>query len=309
MDCDPEDSTFTRGELRTAFTTGLPLTPETEPNLRRALQQTLDHPGSLVRARLTFEMARAYGLAERRATHLAIAMEYFHTASLMFDDLPCMDDARERRGAPCVHRTHGEAAAVLAALGLVTRAYALLWRGLADAPGERQASATAYVEQSLGVNGLLNGQSEDLHYAGWPDGRRSPQQVATGKTVSLIRLALVLPALLGGAGPGEVRSLERLASFWGLSYQILDDLKDVFQPSDQTGKTSARDQALNRPNLALAIGPRQSILRLERLMQLGDQVQARLMARLPSPTCLNEIRQRFRHEILDLKASGLLAAA
>jgi len=87
-----------------------------------------------------------------------------------------MDDATERRGEPCVHRTHGEAAAVLAALGLVNRAYALLWRGLADAPEERQASATAYVEQSLGVNGLLNGQSEDLHYGGWTDGRRSPQQ-------------------------------------------------------------------------------------------------------------------------------------
>ena len=64
----------------------------------------------------------------------------------------------------------------------------------------------------------------------------------------------MLPALLGGAEPAEVKLLERLAAFWGLSYQALDDLKDVFQQAEQTGKTVARDASLNRPNLALAIG-------------------------------------------------------
>ena len=308
MDFETPATAEIKVQLRAAFTTGLPLALETEPSLSGALRQTLNHPGSLVRARLVYEMARAYGLAEMRSENLAIAIEYFHTASLLFDDLPCMDDATERRGEPCVHRTHGEAAAVLAALGLVNRAYALLWRGLAGSTAEQQSQAGAYVERCLGVNGLLNGQSEDLHYPSLPKNRRSPQQVATGKTVSLIRLSLVLPALLGGAGPSEVRALERLAAFWGLSYQILDDLKDVFQASDQTGKTAARDQSLNRPNMALAIGPSQSLLRLERLMHLGDRVQTRLMAHLPSLSFLDEIRHRFRNEIFDIKASQLLPA-
>ena len=308
MDHEQPVGTGIKAELRLAFTTGLPLAMETEPNLRRALRQTLDHPGSLVRARLVFEMAQAYGLAEIRSKNLAIAIEYFHTASLLFDDLPCMDNAAERRGEPCVHRVHGEAAAVLAALGLVNRAYALLWGGLVDSPPDRQSRAGAYVEKCLGVNGLLNGQSEDLHYPELAENRRSPQQVATGKTVSLIRLSLVLPSLLGGAGTGEVRLLERLAAFWGLSYQILDDLKDVFQPSAQSGKTTARDQSLNRPNLALAIGPGQSLARLERLLGSGDQVQARLLARLPALTFLNELRHRFREEITGIKALHLSPA-
>ena len=287
-------------ELQTAYTSGLRWGAAIEPHLASALRQTLNHPGSLVRAQMVYEIGLAFGLLKNHAIHFATAMEYFHTASLLFDDLPCMDDAAERRGQPCVHHTHGEATAILAALGLVSRAYALLWQGLANASAERQALAAAYIEKCLGVNGLLNGQSEDLHYASLPNSRRSPQQVATGKTVSLIRLSLVLPALVGGAKPREVRLLERLAGFWGLGYQILDDLKDVLQPSAQTGKTSARDQSLNRPNLALAIGADQSLRRLERLMGLGDRV----LARLPTLNFLSEFRGRFQREILRIKTGN-----
>jgi geranylgeranyl pyrophosphate synthase len=234
---------------------------------------------------------------------LAVAIEYFHTASLLFDDLPCMDDATERRGEPCVHRVYGEAAATLAALALISRAYALLWQGMAGSPPDRQALAGAYVEKCLGASGLLNGQSEDLHYASLPKSRRSPWKVAAGKTVSLIRLSLVLPALLGGAPPDERRLLERLAACWGLSYQILDDLKDVLLNTAQTGKTSARDQALNRPNMALDVGARRSIQRLERLIGLGDRIMPPLLARMPSLTFLRELRGSFLEEIAGAKAA------
>jgi len=291
----------TRVKLLEAFAAGLPLAAETEPHLRGALQQTLLHPGSLIRAQLVYDLAGAYGLGEGRAKKLAVAVEYFHTASLLFDDLPCMDDATQRRGEPCVHRSHGEAAAVLAALGLVNRAYALLWSGLADSTPEQQSAAGNYVEKCLGVGGVLNGQSQDLHYAGGAGNRPSPQQIATGKTVSLIQLSLVLPALLGGAGPAEVKLLERLAAFWGLSYQALDDFKDVFQQSEQTGKTAARDASLNRPNLALAIGAPNALRRIERLVSLGDCTLERLLKRLPSLVFLPELRGRFREELAGLQ--------
>jgi geranylgeranyl pyrophosphate synthase len=297
-----------RKQLLAAFTGGLPMAAETESHLRGALQQTLQHPGSMVRAQLVYDMAGAYGLAVERAEKLAIAVEYFHTASLLFDDLPCMDDATQRRGELCVHRTHGEAAAVLAALGLVNRAYALLWRGLNGSTPAQQTAAANYVEKCLGIGGVLNGQSQDLHYASRIGNHPSPQQIATGKTVSLIQLSLVLPALLGGANPAEIRLLERLAAFWGLSYQALDDLKDVFQQAEQTGKTPARDASLNRPNLALAIGAPKAFHRLERLMRLGDSTLDRLMKRLPSLAFLMELRGRFREEFAILQQSKPAAA-
>ena len=92
--------------------------PALDPRFEEALRHVLDHPGSLVRPRMVLLVATAYELDDAAAQDLAIALEYFHTASLIFDDLPCMDNAMERRGVPCVHFEFGEAEAILSALAL-----------------------------------------------------------------------------------------------------------------------------------------------------------------------------------------------
>src|SRR5438552_5887339 len=119
-----------KSRLRHAFHTGLSLPPGTESHLAGALRDTLQHPGSMVRAELAFRIACSFGLEEDRSENLAIGIEYFHTASLLFDDLPSMDDARLRRGVLCAHHVHGEGAAILAALALINRAYSLVWKSV-----------------------------------------------------------------------------------------------------------------------------------------------------------------------------------
>ena len=299
-----QSTTAPKERLRWAFFSSLPLPPETEVQLLGALCQVLQHPGSLVRAQLVYQMARAYKMEDDHAQELATAIEYFHSSSLLFDDLPCMDNAEERRGALCVHQVYGESSAILAALALINRAYALLWRALAGSPRERQAAALAYVEKCLGVEGLLNGQSQDLHYAELSGDGVSSERVALSKTVPLISLSLVLPALAGGAPAVEQQMLRRLAVLWGLSYQILDDIKDVYQQPAQTGKTPARDAKLHRPNVALAIGADDALRRIERLTRLADLVLARLTRRLPALSFLDELRLRFRAEVAAIKAAA-----
>jgi len=293
----PFPETTVHERVRAAFQAGLALVPGLESRLAGALRQTLDHPGNMVRARLVYQISLAYGMAEAPALNLAVAMEYFHTASLLFDDLPCMDDAEERRGVACVHRVHGESAAMLAALALINRAYALLWTAIHEAPPETRLRATRLVETCLGLGGVLNGQSLDLHDPGRVRSGRQVMTVAMGKTVALIRMTLVLPALLGGAGPVELRLLQRLAVFWGLSYQMLDDLKDLFETSDATGKTGRRDASLNRPNLALAEGALRTLARLRRLVRLADGVLARLGHGPINWTFLGELRNRLAGEL------------
>ncbi|MFH1500013.1 MAG: polyprenyl synthetase family protein, partial [Verrucomicrobiota bacterium] len=102
-----------------ALSENLPVAADADPRLGAALAQASGNPGKLVRARLVYVGARAHGLEDGPAAALASAIEYFHIASLLFDDLPCMDDAWTRRGLPCAHRLHGEAATVLAALALI----------------------------------------------------------------------------------------------------------------------------------------------------------------------------------------------
>jgi geranylgeranyl diphosphate synthase type II len=300
----PDMDTLDRGPFADAFSSSLLLPAKLEPHLEEALRHVLSHPGTLVRPRIVFEMALGYGLEAAHAQDLAVALEYFHTASLIFDDLPCMDNALERRGAPCVHVAFGEATAMLAALALINRAYALTWRSVRGAPHERQSRVLSYIESRLGVEGLLNGQSLDLHYAALPHDRRTTQRVAHDKTVSLIRLPLLLPALLGGASASELQLLERLALSWGLSYQIVDDLKDVLQSPAETGKTVARDSSLDRPNLALAIGVPAAVERLTRLMHLGDKTLERLIAQRPAIAFLQQLRDDLKSESVRLSQSA-----
>jgi geranylgeranyl pyrophosphate synthase len=286
--------------LRDTFAEYLPLPANTESHLKEALERVLHNPGSLVRPQIVEKMFAAYGLPEKHAIELGIALEYYHTASLLFDDLPCMDNALERRGALCIHVEFGEAEAILTALALVNRAYGLTWRSVSGCVHGRETHALAYIEQYLGIGGLLNGQSMDLNYTSLSHDRKATEQIAMGKTVSLIRLTLVLPGILGGASAAELQLLDRVAICWGLSYQIVDDLKDVLQSPAESGKTASRDISLGRPNIALAIGIAGAVERLTRLIRIGDRMLRRLVALRSGVAFLQDLRAQLDQEAAEI---------
>lgn len=298
--------TLDKAQIEDAFKSFLPLPFVLDEPFEEALRHVLDSPGSLVRPRMVFQVATAYGVDEIPAKDLAIALEYFHTASLVFDDLPCMDNALERRGVPCVHFAFGEASAILTALALINRAYALTWRAVSSASRQCQPGALNYIEHCLGVNGLLNGQSLDLHYATLPHNRETTERIARGKTVSLIRLTLVLPAMLGGASAREIQLLERIALYWGLGYQMVDDLKDVLGNAALAGKDVARDLLLDRPNAAVVMGVPGAVKRLMRFIHLGDRTLGHLLRLRPQMSFLEKLRSELEEELARVTHSGCL---
>jgi geranylgeranyl pyrophosphate synthase len=241
-----------------------------------AVQDVLARPGSLVRAVIAYLVGIEMGLAEQSARAMACGIEYLHTASLVFDDLPAMDDARTRRGAACVHVVHGESVAMLAALAMINRAYAMIWQGIHQANPKRRAAAGEWVDGRLGIGGVIGGQAYDL--SGWRGEQSAADvsEVAARKTGDLLRLSLVLPAIVGRGTPREIQILDRLALLRGLSYQAADDLKDVISPEQDSGKTGGRDEALGRPNLVVAEGLPAAVRRFRRLSDVGDRVQAAL---------------------------------
>jgi geranylgeranyl pyrophosphate synthase len=273
----------TRDELHRvldAFSTSLPVAPGLEPHLGGLVRDVLAHPGSLLRARLAYGVAHRFGVAEAPALDLAVAIEYFHTASLVLDDLPAMDDAETRRGRICPHRIYGESAAILGSLALINRAYFLLWGVLGELPTPRRQLARELVDACLGLTGILDGQSRDLHFAENPrqkDLRREVLAVAEGKTVTLVRLTLLLPALVAGADAPEIELQDRLAQAWGLAYQVLDDFKDSLMTDKESGKTSQRDHALGRPNLPAVEGEIAAWQRLDLLLADGRHLLGELV--------------------------------
>jgi geranylgeranyl pyrophosphate synthase len=287
--------------LHLAYRRLLPVGPGIERNLAGVLTDALNHPGSLYRAQVAWGLLSAGGAAAETAVAQAIAIEYFHTASLLFDDLPAMDDAAQRRGRPCPHGTWGEAATMLAALALITRAYELLWRSLDHLEPRRRQRAAALVADSLGLDGILNGQALDLHFAAAERSGADVLRVAVGKTVSLIRLTLVLPALTVGAGEDVLQRLDGLATAWGLSYQILDDFKDCLMSREESGKTPARDGLLGRPNLPLVAGWESALGRLEGLLAEAAELLAPLAAEGDRWAPLLRLQEVLDGELADVR--------
>lgn len=256
-----------------------PVAARMEPHLEAAVGQAVSEPGKLIRARLVHAAARANGLGETEALQLACAVEYFHTASLLLDDLPCMDNADTRRGLPCAHVAHGEATAILAALALINRAYLLAgFAFAAEAPTVR-LRAMACVDACLGPAGLVGGQAADLRFGEGEGGARAVARIAAAKTGALFCLAVYLPTVAGEPDAVESRALKALCVHWGLAFQAMDDLADLLRGDAEAGKTTGRDGALARPNLALAMGAPAARARVARLFRLSEAALTRLEGR------------------------------
>ncbi len=256
----------------------LPVDSSVEPHLRGVIRDALAHPGSLIRAQLAYGILHEHGVEAFLARSVAVAIEYFHTASLIFDDMPNMDDAQERRGHSCPHLVHGEAAATLGALALINQGYALLWQAIGTLPADRSTAAASLVSSCLGASGILNGQARDLHFDAAEHSAEEVLKVAEGKTVTLIRLTLSLPAIVAGVSSTGLARLDRLASVWGLAYQILDDFKDCLMSRAETGKSAGKDQQLGRPNFPGISGPEKAMDKLSALLAEGREVLALLCA-------------------------------
>lgn len=267
------------GYLLAGFRRSLPVDEQTHDPLREMLEEALEHPGSLIRAQIAFRLFRGSPIGQAAARDLAIAIEYFHSASLVLDDMPMMDDSSRRRGRACSHLLFGEATALLGALALINQAYAMTWKVIGALPRWRAERASRLVSELLGVRGLLDGQSRDLGFGAEPTSSERIATVAEHKTVPLIRLSLVLPAILRGLEESTIAWLDELSDVWGLAYQLVDDFRDCLESEGRIGKSTRRDRTLGRPNLCNHLGARAALARLHDLLGKAGQ----LLDELPRP--------------------------
>jgi geranylgeranyl diphosphate synthase type II len=272
----------------------LPLAPGLEAGLHSVLRHTVDHPGGLSRAKLAHGLLMAFGGTASDAGRIAIAIEYWHSASLILDDLPCMDDASERRGASCAHVNSGEASAILGALAMINRSYALVWQVLGQCPPFVRSAAGTLVESTLGTAGVLDGQARDLAHAARAHDASEILAVADGKTGALMRLTLQLPALVANVvDPLRQDALHSLALAWGRVYQIIDDFKDCGLTGADAGKTAGRDLALGHPNLVVQEGRAGALTHLQRELTRARAALAQLDRDPAVASLLRQWQTRF----------------
>ena len=166
--------------MHTALQTSTPLLPNkglkaVDPldlTLHETIEYALEGTGGGFRLKLARATSEASGIDIRSSEHLAKGIELFHHASLIFDDLPCMDYAKERRGRRCLHLVTSESNAILAALALVNRAYTLLWKISSQYP-KFSKSAARVVERFIGELGILGGSTEIYRFVLFWEQRKS----------------------------------------------------------------------------------------------------------------------------------------
>jgi len=234
-----------RPEIEEALLRYLPVAPAlVETQFNDALRYALFPGGKRLRPVLTLLGAEIVGGCASEVRAAAAAVEYVHTSSLIFDDLPCMDNASERRGRSSLHTCYGEGLAVLVALALMNASYGLVFDGIPTICATRAINAHRELIECIGARGMVAGQSVDLaesdgnaqrsfntnaidKVSGFDKAHDVGDAVRNLKTSALMRLALRVGAILSGATDTQLTSLSRYAELLGEAYQTSDDLLDL----------------------------------------------------------------------------------
>ena len=193
--------------------------------LRDACAYSLLNGGKRLRPILVLMIAEALG-KEQKVMPAALSVEFFHTASLLADDLPCMDDDDERRKRPSLHIAFGEDVAILTSYALIAEGYGGIYRNALGRPDLALLCLEA-ATRCAGINGATNGQFLDLYP---PDSSLDTiKKIIYQKTVTLFEISFVYGWLFGGGDPSELEKVKQCAYHLGMAFQTADDLLDSLQ--------------------------------------------------------------------------------
>jgi len=248
--------------------------PGCPPRLAEAMRHAVFPGGARIRPQLCLAVAKACGDRHPRlADAAAAAIELLHCASLVHDDLPCMDDDDLRRGKPTVHKAYDEATAVLAGDALQTLAFEILADPQTHAdPGVRCQLVMRFAE-AAGARGMVGGQMMDMIAHEIGNDIAAVTRMQRLKTGALIGCALEAGAIMGRASDDARAALHAFAHDLGLAYQIVDDLLDAEGDPDAMGKAVRKDCDAGKATFVTLLGLDGA---RERVRLLADQARAHL---------------------------------
>lgn len=210
-----------------------------------AMEYSLTVGGKRLRPALCMSAADMCGVGYGRSLPMALGLEMFHTASLIHDDLPCMDNDDMRRGRPSNHKVFGEAMAVLAGDSLMLAAFAHPLAALSGIDASRVLRALRIFSEAIGPSGVCGGQALDME-----DSRRTEPEyvgtIASLKTAALIRASVLCGAALGTDDEDQLLRFSDYGWHLGMAFQIVDDILDVIGSAEEMGKSLGKDAEQNK---------------------------------------------------------------
>jgi len=218
----------------------LPKVPSFHPVYEDALGVMLTAGGKRFRPMLLLSIVDAYEpMLYNSALPVAMALEMFHTYSLIHDDLPAMDNADLRRGQQTLHKRYDEVTAILAGDALNSDAFYLI----AKAPlrEDVKIKLVELLARDGGSRGMVLGQAIDCYFENKPLDLEQIKILHTNKTAKLIAVSLQMGAVIVGLDAEVQNELYCFGIDLGLLFQIQDDIIDETQSEEEAGKTTGND--------------------------------------------------------------------
>jgi len=248
----------------------IPLETADPVSIHKAMRHSVFAGGKRLRPVLCMEAGRMIaGSLPDKIVELGAALEMLHTYSLIHDDLPALDNDDLRRGRPTCHKVFGEALAILAGDALQTQAYAVLAR--LNCPAEARVRIIEEIAGGTGtVDGMIGGQVVDLEAEHTQPTSQMLEYIHRSKTAALITASVVSGGLYAGADGEMVEKLRSFGKSIGLAFQIVDDVLDVTQTSEQLGKTAGKDTAAEKATYPALFGIDESLKKADSLVEAAD---------------------------------------
>jgi len=222
--------------------------------LHEAMEYSLNAGGKRVRPALCIAAAERCGCLRQDALPMALGIEMLHTATLIHDDLPCMDDDDLRRGKPSNHAVFGETLAVLAGDALLAMSVEFPLANSNNIKPQRLIRAMQIFTGAIGPSGVCGGQVLDMDTSQAAEDPDYVRHVAELKTGALIRASVLSGAALGSEDEQTLCCYYDYGTHLGAAFQIVDDILDVTSSAKELGKTPGKDKDQGKINYVLAFG-------------------------------------------------------
>jgi len=250
----------------------LPKATARPATIHRAMRYSLFAGGKRIRPALCLAAAEACGGKVEAALPLACAIECVHTYSLIHDDLPAMDNDDYRRGKLTNHKVFGEGIAILAGDALLTQAFEIA-ANCKSWPRYPHQRILLELTRASGSRQLVAGQVADLEGEGKKLSADQLKYIHERKTSALLCCSVRLGGMSANCSPAQLQALTAFGYNVGLAFQIIDDILDVTQTSEQLGKTAGKDQSARKATYPSIVG-------LEKSRQIAKRLTRRAFAAL-----------------------------
>ena len=235
--------------------------------LRDSMRYSLLAGGKRIRPILMFATYRLFKEDYEKCLPFAIGMEMVHNASLIHDDMPCIDNDDFRHGKPTNHKMYDDCTALLAGDALFNYANVVITDDLREELDIKQISMKimALNEFVKAKDRMVCGEYFDTVSEGQLLTLEQLEYMHMNKTGALIKESVRIGALLAGVSNQELQILTNYAENIGLAFQIKADILSEIGDSKKMGKPVGNDREMNKVTYVTKYG-------LERAQEMLDDV-------------------------------------